>query len=173
FYSHEPDLNVANPAVQQEIEQIIRFWANSGIDGFRIDAVPHILRNKGSHAFRGDPFDLLATWKQLLASFGKDKVLVGESDVKPEEFQRFIGNGSKLNALFNFFLNNYLFLSLATQTAQPIKYALQKIEQSADFSHLLNFIRNHDELDLEQLTQTERALVYKAFAPEEDMLIYH
>ncbi|MEH6307763.1 alpha-amylase family glycosyl hydrolase [Olivibacter sp. CPCC 100613] len=173
FYYHEPDLNATNPEVQYSIEQIIRFWMSKGIDGFRIDAVPHVLQNKGDNKFKDDPFKLLCRWREIMKEFGDDKVLIGETDVKPRKYKYFVDEKLKLNAIFNFYLNNYLFLTLASEKAKPVLKALNELEGAIHLGSLLNFIRNHDELDLEQLTKKERFQVYEKFAPEKRMLIYN
>ncbi|MBK1438438.1 alpha-amylase family protein [Parapedobacter sp. ISTM3] len=170
FYSHQPDLNVANPRVQAEIIRIIDFWMSKGIDGFRIDAVPHILRNKGDSYFVGDPYKLLEDWRSATLRHNAQAILVGEADVEPEEYSNFL-NGRKLTGLFNFYLNNYTFLALATQKAVPLHRAIQRLPLM-EGRRYLNFLRNHDELDLERLADDQRQQVFKQFAPKRSMIIY-
>ncbi|HWL00437.1 MAG TPA: alpha-amylase family glycosyl hydrolase [Parapedobacter sp.] len=170
FYKHQADLNVANPRVQEEILAIIDFWMSKGINGFRLDAVPHILRNKGSSQFDGDPDALLGIWDNAIKKYDDQAILIGEADVEPEEYPSFIEAG-KLTGLFNFFINNYSFLSFATQRAVPMYEALGRLPLP-DNRQYLNFLRNHDELDLERLTEKERQLVFDHFAPEPSMIIY-
>src|SRR5690606_31689344 len=101
FYKHQPDLNIVNPHVQEEILNIINFWMGKGIDGFRLDAVPHILRDKGDSHFKGDPFDLLDTWKKAALCYNKHAISIGEVDVEPEEYPKFY-TADKLTGIFNF-----------------------------------------------------------------------
>lgn len=170
FYKHQPDLNIVNPRVQEEILKIIDFWMKKDIDGFRLDAVPHVLRNKGDSRFKGDPFDLLNTWTKAARKHNKQAVLIGEVDVEPEDYPKFY-EAKKLTGIFNFYLNNYCFLALADEKAAPLISALGRLPEP-DKRHYLNFLRNHDELDLERLTEEERQRVYDKFAPEPSMIIY-
>ncbi|MDX3914154.1 MULTISPECIES: alpha-amylase family protein [Olivibacter] len=172
FYHFQPDLNVSNPAVQEEILRILNFWMQFGIFGFRIDAVPHILKNKGDERFEGNPYDVLDRWKEAVLKINKDAILIGEADVEPEDYPRFFNKGKKLDGLFNFFLNNYLFLALAEHCAKPLINAFKRLPFSNGHGQYLNFLRNHDELDLERLTNDERARVMEVFAPCPFMRIY-
>lgn len=170
FYKHQPDLNMTNPRVQTEVLNIIDFWMGKGIDGFRIDAVPHILRDKGDSRFSGDPYGLLGNWRRAVLEYNEHAILIGEADVEPENYPDFVQK-DRLTALFNFYLNNYTFLALATQCADPLFGALKRLPLK-DRRPYLNFLRNHDELDLERLTEKERKQVYAQFAPEPSMIIY-
>lgn len=170
FYKHQPDLNMTNPRVQTEVLNIIDFWMGKGIDGFRIDAVPHIPRDKGDECFKGDPYDLLGGWRRAVLEHNECAILIGEADVEPEKYPDFLQR-DRLTALFNFYLNNYIFLALATQRAEPLFRALKRLPLK-DRRPYLNFLRNHDELDLERLTEEERRQVYAQFAPEASMIIY-
>lgn len=172
FYKYQPDLNVANPAVQEEILNIINFWMKTGIAGFRIDAVPHILKNKGEERFQGDPYDVIDIWKGAILAHDKEAILIGEADVEPEDYPKFFNKGKKINGLFNFFLNNYLFLAMAEHCAKPLKKAFERLPSPGYHGQYLNFIRNHDELDLERLTNEERSRVFEIFAPCPFMRIY-
>lgn len=171
FYKHQPDLNVTNPRVQAEILKIIDFWMSTGINGFRLDAVPHILRDKGSNRFDGDPYALLVTWDDAIKKYDEQAILIGEADVEPEEYPSFLEAG-KLTGLLNFFINNYSFLSFAAKRAIPLYEALERLPLPNERQYL-NFLRNHDELDLERLTEKERQLVFEHFAPEPSMIIYN
>ena len=172
FYQHQPDLNITNPDVQEEIRYILRFWLKLGISGFRMDAVPHMLRNKGNAKFKGNPFDFLKDVRRFVEEQRKDAILLAEVDTEPEKYEDFFGKGDQVQMLLNFYLNNYIFLALARKQAKPIAEALQKLPQTTLKEQMGTFIRNHDELDLERLTDDEREEVYKAFAPEEHMRIY-
>src|SRR5690606_4507280 len=108
FYKHQADLNIASPRVQTEILKIIDFWMSTGINGFRLDAVPHMLRNKGNTPFDGDPSALLDTWNEAIKKYDCQAILIGEADVEPEEYPSFLKPG-KLTGLFNFYINNYSF----------------------------------------------------------------
>lgn len=173
FYKHQPDLNVSHPLVQKEILSVIHYWMKTGIAGFRIDAVPHMLKNKGNARFEDNSYEILEIWKQAMRQYRNDAVLIGEADVEPEDYLKFFGDGKKINGLFNFFLNNYLFLAMAEHCAKPLERAFQRLPFPSGSDQYLNFIRNHDELDLERLTEEERLRVFELFAPCEHMRIYN
>ena len=172
FYQHQPDLNITNPDVRREIQYILHFWLKLGIAGFRMDAVPHMVKAKGNEKFEGDPFQFLKDIRFFVEEQRKDSVLLAEVDTEPEEYRNFFGEGDQVQMLLNFYLNNYLFLALARKDARPIKSALKALPQTRINEQMAIFVRNHDELDLERLSDAERDEVYKAFAPENKMRIY-
>jgi maltose alpha-D-glucosyltransferase/alpha-amylase len=172
FYQHQPDLNLTNPDVQEEIRYILHFWLKLGIAGFRMDAVPHMMRNKGKAKFKGDPFKFLRDVRSFVEEQRKDAILLAEVDTEPEDYENFFGKGDQVQMLFNFYLNNYIFLALARKSAKPVAKALKDLPQTSLKEQMGTFIRNHDELDLERLTKKEQNDVFKAFAPEENMKIY-
>ena len=172
FYQHQPDLNMTNPEVRHEIQYILHFWLKLGVAGFRMDAVPHMVKEKGNERFDGDQFQFLKDIRFFVEEQRKDSVLLAEVDTEPEEYRNFFGNGDQVQMLLNFYLNNYLFLALARKDARPIKSALKDLPQTKINEQMGIFIRNHDELDLERLSDDEREEVYRAFAPEENMRIY-
>jgi maltose alpha-D-glucosyltransferase/alpha-amylase len=172
FYQHQPDLNLTNPDVQEEIRYILHFWLRLGISGFRMDAVPHMLKNKGKEKFNGDPFKFLRDVRSFVEEQRNDAILLAEVDTEPEDYEKFFGKGNQVQMLLNFYLNNYIFLALARKSAKPIAKALKDLPQTSIKEQMGTFIRNHDELDLERLTKQERNDVFKAFAPEENMRIY-
>lgn len=172
FYKHQADLNIANPEVQKEIRYILHFWLKLGIAGFRMDAVPHMLKEKGDEKFKGDPHQFLRDIREFVEEQRKDAILLAEVDTEPEKYKNFFGKGDQVQMLFNFYLNNYLFLAFARQQAEPIARALQALPQTSVREQMGTFLRNHDELDLERLSDSEREEVFKAFAPDENMRIY-
>lgn len=172
FYPHQPDLNMTNPVVREEIKRIMHFWLKLGISGFRLDAVPHLVRKKGEIHFEGDPHDILRDLRDFVEGQKKEAVLLAEVDVEPERYKDFFGEEDQMNLLLNFYVDNYIFLSLARESAQPLQKALKKLPQLHAKEQYATFLRNHDELDLERLTHTEREEVYQVFAPEEDMRIF-
>jgi maltose alpha-D-glucosyltransferase / alpha-amylase len=172
FYQHQPDLNITNPEVRREIQYILHFWLKLGIAGFRMDAVPHMVKAKGNEKFDGDPFQFLRDIRFFVEEQRKDSILLAEVDTEPEEYENFFGNSDQVQMLLNFYLNNHLFLALTRRSAEPIIQALKKLPQTTIKEQMGIFVRNHDELDLERLTDRERQEVYNAFAPEERMRIY-
>lgn len=172
FYQHQPDLNITNPEVRREIQYILHFWLKLGVSGFRMDAVPHMLKEKGSEKFEGDPFRFLREIRFFTEEQRKDSVILAEVDTEPQEYQKFFGNSDQVQMLLNFYLTNFIFLGLARKDGRPIAGALRKLPQTTIKEQMGVFLRNHDELDLERLTEKQRNEVYAVFAPDENMQIY-
>jgi maltose alpha-D-glucosyltransferase/alpha-amylase len=173
FYPFQPDLNIANPDVRAEIREIMGFWLQLGVSGFRIDAAPHMIEEKGTEGPE-DPHRVMRTLRRFAASRRGDAVLLAETDVEPEQLRHYFGggDGDEMNVLFNFQLDNYLFLALAREEAEPLRWALRLLPPRPATGQWANFLRNLDELDLERLSEVERQEVYAAFAPKEEMRIY-
>ncbi|MGE4408793.1 alpha-amylase family protein [Pseudomonas sp.] len=171
FYSHEPDLNLANPRVVEEIERIMAFWLRLGVSGFRVDAASHLIEQAGA----GDSAKgqwLLEHMRDFVTLRRPETVLLGEVDVEPQEYRDYFGKGDRLTLLLNFWANNHFFLALARNDAQPLMDALGRQPEPPERSQYAIWLRNHDELDLERLTEAEREEVMQAFAPAPDMRAY-
>lgn len=173
FYSHQPDLNIANPAVRTEIEEIMSFWLRLGVSGFRIDAAGHMIDGAKEADPRDDGFWLLNDLRAFATLRRSDAVLLGEVDVPAADYARYFGKGHRLTLVSNFFLNNFLFLALARQQAEPIERALREQPDPPERAQYAVWVRNHDELDLERLSEAEREEVMQRFAPEENMRVYN
>ena len=169
FYEHQPDLNYTNPRVLAEMEKVMGFWLRLGVAGFRLDAIPHMLRAKGDYCFDGDPHDVLRAIRRFAEEHRRDAVLLGEVDTEPQRYEDFFGQEDQLNVLLNFYLCNYLFLAFATGRSAPVEHVLSTLPVTLPYDQYGNFLRNHDELDLERLTEEERQRVYREFAPDENM----
>lgn len=172
FYPHQADLNITNPDVRREIQYILHFWLRLGIAGFRMDAVPHMVKEKGNEKFQEDPFLFLESIRSFVEEQRKDSILLAEVDTEPDEYKQFFGNGNRVHMLLNFYLTNHIFLALARNEAEPIVTGLNNLPQTSVREQMGIFLRNHDELDLERLSDAEREEVYAAFAPDKSMRIY-
>lgn len=171
FYRHEPDLNLENPRVVEEIERIMAHWLEMGVAGFRLDAASHLVEQAGS----GDEEQgvwVLERFYDCMTRINPEGVLMGEVDVEPERFSHYFGTGERLGLVLDFWVNNHLFLSLARGEAEPLQRAINRRPVPPDGAGYAVWMRNHDELDLERLTPQEREEVMQAFAPEPDMRIY-
>ncbi len=175
FYKHQPDLNIANPAVREEITKIMGFWLELGVSGFRLDAAPYMIELKGieGEAKVAEPYAYLRAFRDFLQWRRGDAILLAEANVGPDQVTNYFGDGKRLHMLFNFVLNQELFLALARQEAEPIKKGLEKPPALPQGGQWATFLRNHDELNLGQLSDEEREEVFAAFAPEEEMRIYN
>ena len=173
FYAHQPDLNTGNPAVRAEIRKIMGYWLALGVSGFRVDAAPFLFKRKGrTGAHPDDPHAFLVELRRFLSGERADAVFLAESDVDAGELAFFLGEGERMHLLLNFILNNYLFAALATEGAAPLREALAALPVCPPSAQWANFVRNHDELNLDRLPAAYREAVFEAFAPEPGMRIY-
>jgi maltose alpha-D-glucosyltransferase/alpha-amylase len=174
FYNHQPDLNTGNPAVQAEIARIIKTWLQLGVYGFRVDALPFVISSKGpdSAAF-GDHPEYLVAMREVLSWHRGDAVFMAEANVPPDQTPMYFGEGDRINVIFNFFVNQHLWLALAREQAQPIRDAYRALPLIPNYCQWANFLRTHDELDLGRLTDAQRTEVFNAFGPEPEMQLYN
>ena len=175
FYSHQPDLNVSNPDVRDEIAQIAGFWLEQGISGFRVDAVPFLIEPVGlpSGAI-SDPHELLRDVRSFIGRRRGDSVLLGEVNLPPGDQRKFFGDegGDELQLLFSFTVNQAMYLALAREQAAPLARALEALPPIPTDCQWANFVRNHDELTLDKLSDAERQEVFAAFGPDEELQLY-
>ena len=169
FYRHQPDLATDDPVVREEIAKVMGFWLQLGIDGFRVDAVPHLIDGED-----GPEHDFLRALRRYLSRRNGQAVLLGEVNLPYDEMMRFFGDedGDELTMQFDFVANQALYLSLARQDATPLREALEARPALARSNQWGNFVRNHDELTLDQLSGSERDEVFAAFAPEQGQRIH-
>jgi trehalose synthase len=176
FYKHQPDLNIENPEVQEEISRTLGFWIELGVSGFRVDAVPFLF---ATDAVPGqpnvfDPFQYLGDIRNFVTRRLGDAVLLGEVNVPYKDQKKFFGgpDGDGLNMQFDFIGMQQIYLSMARGDARPIAKALRQRPKLDPTSQWANFIRNHDELTLDKLSDTERQEVFDAFGPDPDLQLY-
>jgi trehalose synthase len=175
FYSHQPDLDVSNPEVRDEIAQVAGFWLEQGLSGFRVDAVPFLIEPVGIPDEKiGDPHELLRDLHRFIGRRSGDAVLLGEVNRPPEQQREFFGDedGDELQLIFSFNVNQAMFLSLARQEAEPLARALEALPPIPEDCQWANFVRNHDELTLDKLGEDEGREVFAAFGPDEDLQLY-
>ena len=173
FFPHQPDLNIANPQVQEEIFRIMQFWLKLGVSGFRVDAAPHMFKEKGRMDFEGDPHEIFRNFREFVETQKPDAILLAEVDLDPSQYNNYLGNEDQMHMLFNFYVNNFMYLAFAREEATPLARAMARIpKQITEKEQLAIFLRNHDELNLSKLSRNEREEVFKAFAPDENMRIF-
>jgi maltose alpha-D-glucosyltransferase/alpha-amylase len=173
FYEFQPDLDTANPAVQAEIRKIMGFWLELGVSGFRMDAVPFVIQKKGAGVKPVEQYDMLRDLREFLQWRARDAILLAEANVLPETDLEYFGDDAdRMHMMFNFHVNQRVFLALATGDARPLAKALRETRPRPASAQWAIFLRNHDELDLGRLEPEERERVFAAFAPEETMRLY-
>lgn len=173
FYKWQPDLNISNPKVKEEILKIMTFWLRLGVHGFRIDAAEMLI----------DPYGLKGAGEEELIGFinqmrdhaqtqRKDALLLAEVNAGPEQLRKYLQGNERMNMLFNFYANQHLFLALATEDKQALVRALEALPETGKEEQWLHFLRHHDELNLRLLAKKDQENVLTEFAPEENMRIY-
>jgi trehalose synthase len=178
FYKTQPDLNITNPLVRDEIVKAMGFWLELGISGFRVDAVPFMLETTGVDRAEldrfPDPHEFLRHLRSFVGRRTGDGILLGEVNVPHKDQKVFFGgkNGDELTMQFDFIGMQNLYLSLARQDARPLARALRTRPATDPGSQWATFVRNHDELTLDKLSDNERQEVFAAFGPEPEMQLY-
>ncbi|AEE46360.1 alpha-amylase family protein [Cellulomonas fimi] len=182
FYRHQPDLNTANPQVRDAIAKVVGYWAEVGLSGFRVDAVPFFLADaaKGPGDEIERPHDYLKSLRAFLTRRTGDAILMGEVNLPYEQQRQFFGDddgdgesdGDELTMQFDFVGMQQLYLALARQDAGPLAGALRSRPPIPRDAQWATFVRNHDELTLDKLSEDERAEVFAALGPDPDMQLY-
>jgi trehalose synthase len=175
FYSHQPDLNVSNPHVRDEIAQVAGFWLEQGLSGFRVDAVPFLIEPAGmAPDSLPDPHELLRDLRRFMGRRNGDSVLLGEVNLPPDQQRDFFGDedGDELQLVFSFTVNQAMFLALAREDREPLARALEALPPIPEDCQWANFVRNHDELTLDKLSDDERGEVFAAMGPDEELQLY-
>jgi trehalose synthase len=180
FYKYQPDLNVANPEVRDEIARIMGYWMELGLSGFRVDAVPFLIeasRPEDKLALP-DPHDYLADLAAFLRRRNGEAVLLGEVNLPYPDMMAFYGERDgggttdELTMCFDFIGMQMMYLSLARGDAEPLADALRQRPNPPEDGHWATFVRNHDELTLDKLTDAQRQEVFDAFGPKPEMQVY-
>ncbi|HEX7195976.1 MAG TPA: alpha-amylase family protein [Candidatus Limnocylindria bacterium] len=174
FYPHQPDLNINNPLVRNEIHKVIGFWLELGLSGFRVDAVPFLIEQiGGSNPAVSDPHGYLRDLRDFMTRRRGDAMLLAEANEPLDKLTKFIGeHGDQMHMLFSFVVNQALYLSFVRADATPVADALRSLPPIAPEAQWANFIKNHDEASLDKLSDAEREEVFAAFAPKESMRLF-
>ncbi|WJH38636.1 alpha-amylase family protein (plasmid) [Aliirhizobium terrae] len=174
FYDFQPDLNTSNPHVQAEILKIMGFWLQLGVSGFRMDAVPFVIAEKGAEVKRPkEQFDMLRTFREFLQWRMGDSIILAEANVVPKENLQYFGDdGDRMQMMFNFHVNQSLFYALASADTRPLAKAMDATRERPHTGQWGIFLRNHDELDLGRLSENQRQQVFSAFGPDKSMQLY-
>jgi maltose alpha-D-glucosyltransferase/alpha-amylase len=173
FYKFQPDLNTRHPQVREELLRIMGFWLQLGVAGFRMDAVPFLISEKGVDAGKALDYEMLHQMRDFLQWRRRDAILLAEANVLPKESLEYFGElGDRLQMMLNFPVNQRLFYALATGDIRPLVKALKDTYERPAAAQWVNFLRSHDELDLGRLTESQRQRVFAAFGPTPDMQLY-
>jgi maltose alpha-D-glucosyltransferase/alpha-amylase len=174
FFDFQPDLNTSNPQVQAEILNIMGFWIQLGVSGFRMDAVPFVIATKGAKVRNPvEQYDMLRSFREFLQWRQGDAIILGEANVLPQTDMEYFGKeGERIQMMFNFHVNQHLFYAMASADCRPLAAALKATKSRPAAAQWGMFLRNHDELDLGRLTKAQRDLVFKEFGRDKSMQLY-
>src|SRR4051812_24613530 len=167
FYSHQPDLNFDNPAVHREIMRIFEFWFDLGVDGFRLDAVPYLYEREGTSCENlPETHEYLKKLRAQLDTKYGDRMLLAEANQWPEEAVTYFGSGKgdECHMAFHFPLMPRLFMAVRMEDRVPLVDILEQTPPIPETSQWALFLRNHDELTLEMVTDEERDFMYRVYA---------
>jgi maltose alpha-D-glucosyltransferase/alpha-amylase len=170
FFSHQPDLNFDNPEVQEAMLNVLRFWLDLGIDGFRLDAVPYLYERDGTNGENlPETHEYLRLVRAEVDARYPDRVLLAEANQWPEDVVHYFGDGDECHMAFHFPVMPRMFMSLRREEAKPILEILDRTPAIPDNAQWGLFLRNHDELTLEMVTDEERDYMYSEYAKDPRM----
>ncbi|TDD12208.1 trehalose synthase [Nonomuraea deserti] len=172
FYRHQPDLNIANLEVRDEIMRVLGFWMELGLAGFRVDAVPYLIENVDPEL--ANPHDFLADLRAFMTRRQGGSILLGEVNLPYKDLMTYFGEGlgDQVTVCFDFVGMQKAWLSMARGDARPLAAALRERPKPPKDCQWAMFLRNHDELTLDKLSDEERQEVFAAFGPQKDMQIF-
>jgi maltose alpha-D-glucosyltransferase / alpha-amylase len=170
FFSHQPDLNYANPEVQQAMLNVLRFWLDLGIDGFRLDAVPYLYEAEGTNCENlPETHAYLKRLRSEVDAGYPDRVLLAEANQWPEDVVEYLGEGDECHMAFQFPVMPRMFMAVRREEAAPLYEILERTPPIPDTTQWGLFLRNHDELTLEMVTDDERDYMYEEYAKDPRM----
>jgi len=167
FYKCQPDLNFDNPRVQDEMINVIKFWLDLGVDGFRVDAVPYLFEREGTNCENlPETHAYLRKIRQFVDEHYTGRILLCEANQWPHDVRPYFGEGDEFHMAFHFPLMPRIFMALGQNDASPIARILEQTPSIPENCQWCTFLRNHDELTLEMVTETERQWMWATYAPE-------
>src|SRR5207247_1877841 len=170
FYSHQPDLNFRNPAVKRALLQVVDFWLGMGVDGLRLDAVPYLFEEEGTNCENlPETHTFLKDLRRHVDTRFPARMLLAEANQWPEDAVAYFGagKGDECHMAFHFPLMPRMFMAIRTEDRFPIIDILEQTPQIPETSQWGLFLRNHDELTLEMVTDEERDYMYRVYAHDQ------
>ncbi len=167
FYSHQPDLNFANPRVLEEVIKALRFWLDIGVDGLRLDAVPYLCEREGTNNENlPETHDVLRRIRREIDAQYPGRMLLAEANQWPEDTRPYFGDGDECHMAFHFPLMPRMYMALAQEDRHPITDIMRQTPEVPESCQWALFLRNHDELTLEMVTDEERDYLWQTYAAE-------
>ena len=170
FFAHQPDLNFDNPLVLEAMLGVMRFWLDMGVDGFRLDAVPYLIEREGTiNENLPETHDILKRFRRELDAHYSGRVLLAEANQWPSDVRAYFGDGDECHMAFHFPLMPRIFMGLRQEERHPIVEIMNQTPEIPDNCQWAIFLRNHDELTLEMVTDEERDYMYSQYAADPEM----
>ena len=167
FFSHQPDLNFDNPKVLHEVLNIMRFWLDLGVDGLRLDAVPYLVEREGTNNENlAETHAILKQIRTALDAHAPGRMLLAEANQWPEDAQQYFGLGDECHMAFHFPLMPRMYMAIAQEDRFPITDIMRQTPEIPENCQWAIFLRNHDELTLEMVTDSERDYLWQTYAAD-------
>ena len=172
FFSHQPDLNYDNPAVREAMWQVMKFWLDMGVDGFRLDAVPYLVEREGTRCESlPETHAIIKDYRRRIDLAYPNKMLLAEANQWPTDVIPYFGLGDEFHMAFHFPLMPRMFMAVKLEDRKPIIDILEQTPPIPEICQWCIFLRNHDELTLEMVTEVERDYMYDNYAADKAMRI--
>jgi maltose alpha-D-glucosyltransferase/alpha-amylase len=172
FFHHQPDLNFDNPDVLRAVLRVMRFWFDMGVDGMRLDAIPYLIEREGTICENlPETHAILKQIRRALDERYSDKFLLAEANQWPADVAEYFGNGDECHMAFHFPLMPRMYMALRQEDRHPITEVLRQTPDIPEGCQWALFLRNHDELTLEMVTDEERDYLYQSYAADPQMRI--
>jgi len=170
FFSCQPDLNLNNPEVVKEINKVIKYWEELGVDGFRLDAIPYLcVKERTNNENLPETHLVIKIWRKVLDEHFENKIFLAEANQWPQYVVKYFGDGDECHMAYNFPLMPRIFIALKKESRIPIVEIMEKLPEIPDSCQWALFLRNHDELTLEMVTDEERNFMYEQYAKDPRM----
>ncbi|MCY0386431.1 maltose alpha-D-glucosyltransferase [Robbsia sp. Bb-Pol-6] len=167
FYSHQPDLNFDNPKVLQEVLSVMKFWLEMGVDGLRLDAIPYLVERDGTNNENlPETHTVLKKIRASLDAAFPNRMLLAEANQWPEDVQEYFGQGDECHMAFHFPLMPRIYMAIASEDRFPITDIMRQTPEIPEGCQWAIFLRNHDELTLEMVTDKERDYLWNTYASD-------
>jgi maltose alpha-D-glucosyltransferase/alpha-amylase len=167
FFSHQPDLNYDNPEVREEMWRVMQFWLELGVDGFRVDAVPYLVEREGTSCENlPETHHVLKELRARLDAHYAGKVLLAEANMWPEDVRPYFGIGDEFHMSFHFPIMPRMFMALRLEDRKPLIDIIERTPAIPESCQWAIFLRNHDELTLEMVTESERQYMWDEYAKD-------
>ena len=172
FFSHQPDLNHNNPKVVQAVIRVMRFWFSMGVDGMRLDAIPYLcVREGSSNENLPETHEVIREIRRAVDAEFPNRMLLAEANQWPEDVREYFGSGDECHAAYHFPLMPRMYMALAQEDRHPVVEIMQQTPDIPETCQWAIFLRNHDELTLEMVTDKERDYMYQTYAADPRMRV--